>query len=382
MTRLNPAYLQNLMCIAFSLLLAFFLILVVFGGKGTKKDTGSSEARWAGSGAIALACVLSAFVLSVSAYNIHAVIEQQRELTQKSDEARPEEPELWVPLPVKDPADVYSRGPGSLLRSFTLNHYNLEKTTTKDEETLREELYDLFESNRLTRTRFDLPADFTVREAAPSSEVKKAGSLSEYDRQIKDAYEEVTGSGCDDHAYQYQRINVACLSCLDMLSRQCEEGKCSYRDVWDDFLYYSELAVWALANEYIYGDRTNAGKVDLFYRLAQAYDHVGTAATDNDPPFKHELYFVSAACLELSFRSLEGINFADMGQEYRSAVWDLYMTMHFRMGKFVNDHDDFFKKVTDCSTTINGLEGLTPAEKNEVQEHLDELAEWRLYHRT
>lgn len=198
--------------------------------------------------------------------------------------------------------------------------------------------------------------------------------------QILDAWQNVTESNCGDRAFQYHRVNIAALNCLDILSRQCERDRHLYKEMWDDFIYYGELAVWALTNEYIYGNLITAEKVDLFYRLSQVYDHTGTAATDDDPPFQHELYFISAAFLELSFRSLQNIEFADMGQEYRSAVWDLYMTMHFRMGTYVKNNDGFFKKVIECSDKVTALDNLTEAERNKVQKHLDEIDEWKLFH--
>ena len=289
----------------------------------------------------------------------------------------PWEPEL--PPPIKDPENDLPQGPGSFLRSFSLSCYNLKKTTASDEKNLRIGLIDQLDEHKENCNPYKFPEGVVVRGKEPTDAFKVAESFSEYDGQILDAFNKINTPGRSDIAYQYHRISVTGLNCLDSLSKQCKEGKPSYREERDNFLYYGELVVWALVNEYIYSDLTSAELVDLFYRIAQAYDHVGTAATDEDPPFRHEMYFIAAAFLELSFRSLKSIDFRADGHEYRSSVWNLYMTMHFRMGKYVEEHEGFFKNLENCKTMVSPLLS-TDKEKADVQERLDELQKWRLLH--
>lgn len=292
----------------------------------------------------------------------------------------PWDPEL--PPPIKDPEDVFPKGPGSLLQYFSLTYYNLEKTTAENEDELRIALVNELDEHKQNRTLFDLPDGFVVRGNSPSDAFKTAKTLSEYDQQILDAYIKLTTSGLEYSDYQYHRINVTALNCLDNLSRQCEKGIRSYDDAWEDFLYYGELAVWAQVNEYVCSDSVflkEGGQVDLFYRIAQAYDHVGTATTDENPPFKHELYLIADAFLDLSLRSLKTIDFSLKNNEYRSSVWNLYMTMNFRMGKYVEQSEGFFKNIENCKEAIIQLE-LTDQEKSDVQSHMDDLQEWRELH--
>lgn len=378
-SNLNSAYLQLLWYPILPQFLTFFLVLFVFGGERRQKEgkreksSDSFGSHLLERGVAAFMAVSVLFVLLVSAYAMYDVTKRIVNV--------PQEPDSDFPLPIKDQADAYPQGPGSLLRFFALNYYDLEDTTVEDEEDLQEDLIDLLNDNKSSHTFFLLPEGFLIHEATPCSDFKTVESIAEYDEQIIDAWEKATDTTRVDRAYQYHRVGVSALNCLDILSGQCRENQHLYRELWDDFMYYGELAVWALANEYVYGSPTDAGKVDLFYRIAQAYEHVGMAATDEDPPFQHELYFISAAFLELSFRSLENINFEDRGQEYRSAVWDLYMKIHFCMGEYVKAHSGFFEKMTDCSSTVEAGSQLTEAERSGIQEHLDDLAEWKLFHR-
>lgn len=374
-TQFNSASLQLLWYYILPQFLVFFLILLVSGGEQQKKKSSDPfRLNLLGRCVAAFVAVSMTFVLLYTSY---AFYDTAKQLIETKNEYQEE-----LPLPIKDPADIYSQGPGSLLRFFALNRYDLEDTTAEDVELLQEALIDLLDGNKELHTCFHLPEGFVLREAEPCPDFKTAGSIEEYDRQIIDACQKAMDVTRNDCAYQYHRTGVSALNCLDILSGQCGNDSGLYRAAWDNFMYYGELAVWALTNEYIYGELTDAGKSDLFYRLGQAYDHVGTAATDDDPPFQHELYFISAAFLELSFRSLESINFENRGQEYRSAVWDLYMTMHFRMGKYAKDHLGFFQKVTDCSSKVQGLDQLTERERGDIQGHLNELAEWERYHLT
>jgi len=124
----------------------------------------------------------------------------------------PWEPEL--PPPIKDPEDVFPKGPGSLLQYFSLNYYNLKKTKAEDEDKLQIALVNELDEHKQNRTLFDLPNGFVVRGNSPSDAFKTAKTLSEYDQQILDAYIKLTTSELEYSDYQYHRINVTALNCL------------------------------------------------------------------------------------------------------------------------------------------------------------------------
>lgn len=363
MTRLNPA------ALLFLLLLPFFLWVAAGESKRGLCRLGK-----------AIIAILLFVVFIISSVSLAAQILSRLKFPQE-----PEPEPAWEPgllLPFKDVEDVYPQGPGSLLRSFSFMYYNLKETTVKNEKDLQEHILCLLDENREEGVLFLLPEEVAIRGSDTSDEFAIAASLSDYDKQILGAYKKIQQLGRLDYAFQYHRIGVTALNCLDSLSGKCRDGELSYSDEWDNFLYYSELAVWALCNEYILSpDLTGGERVDLFYRLAQAYDHAGTATTDKDPPFKHELFFASAAFLELSFRSLKIISFSGEGHYYRSAVWNLHMTMHLRVGKYVNAHEEFFKMFEDCKKDISELE-LTSGEQAKIKTLEEDLADWRDLHGT
>lgn len=346
----------------------------------SRRDVSARKAGPRRPGRGALIAVLAAFLLIGTPLAAKYAGELEFPWNREIEPEPEQEPEL--PLPAKDPEDVYSQGPGSLLRSFSMSYYNLKETTARNETALTDHLVGLLDENRENRVSFSLPEEITVRGGAPSDRFAVADSRAAYDGQILDAYGKVGEAKRSDRAYQYHRIGVTALNCLDDLSRKCEDQELSYRDQWEEFLYYGELAVWALLNEYVFTpDLTGGERVDLSYRIAQAYDHVGTAATDADPPFKHELYFVSAAFLEMSLRSLKAIGFSRKGHEYHSAVWKLHMTMHLRMGKYVDAHEDFFTMVDDCKACVSEL-SLTEGEREDIEELASKLSECRTLYGT
>lgn len=346
----------------------------------SRKDVSVRKAGPHRPGRGALIAVLAAFLLISTSLAAMYAGELEFPWNREIEQEPEQEPEL--PLPVKDPEDVYPQGPGSLLRSFSMSYYNLKETTAKDENALVEYLLRQLDENRENGVSFSLPEEIKVRGGATSDRFAVADSRSEYDEQILDACRKAGEAGRSDRDYQYHRIGVTALNCLDDLSRKCEDQELSYRDQWEEFLYYGELAVWALLNEYVFTpDLTGGERVDLSYRIAQAYDHVGTAATDADPPFKHELYFVSAAFLEMSLRSLKAIGFSREGHEYHSAVWKLHMTMHLRMGKYVDAHEDFFTMFESCKADVSKLP-LTEGERDDIEELASDLSEYRTLYGT
>lgn len=323
-----------------------------------------------------VALVLAA-ALTVSAV---AVAKNKTGSDDSPDNEEPPFSEPDMTPPAKNLSDAYPQVYDSLLLFFSMERYADLETKADDVTKLSKAIASLMKTRFDNQRPFMLPQGFQLHDAVPTAAVNTVETCEEYDGQLLDAWQNTQDLDDRDDYYQYQRIATAALNCLNLLQQDYKDDKYSSQDaIFEDFLYYAELAVWGLSNQAVLAKLFPAQKVDLYYRLGQAFDHAGTAAKDSAPPFQHELYFVSAAFLELALNELESLGFQSEGHEYCSAVWDLYMTMHDRMGRYSYHHSGFFAKVDDCANRVLQL-ALDEDEQAKVTNHQTEIETWAREH--
>lgn len=172
---------------------------------------------------------------------------------------------------------------------------------------------------------------------------------------------------CSQNVETYNHIGITAWNCLDTLSKDAGLVDC---------LYYAQIAFYGLANEYVFGMLDERTKVDRFYTFAQVYLHIVKYTAENAPPFKYEMYFVSAAFLDLSYSRLKNVNFDGTGHEYRSAVWEYNMNVLYNLGVHLSDRDEYFKLLIACSNDILALPDITTVEKEKVDGYVKNVNEW------
>lgn len=274
----------------------------------------------------------------------------------------PEEPQ-----PIQETKEVFPEISYSTMLSLAQNYYRTkEETTIDDLDSLSGEVLLELERRNQEQELFVLPPNFVIKQVPPISQFYTTENIDEYDGQIFYAWQEATEN---NSSFAYHRIGITALNSLNLLK---ENGKVTL----SEYIYYAELAFFGFCNEYILDRPTEGGRVDWFYRVAQVFDYLGQATDNQNPPLRHEMYFISAAFLFLSFETLEklGFNEKKCGQ-YRHSVWKLEFDMLYRLGTYLERHEDFFNRLREHINIIRSLE-LTDEQNSNVQEITDKLEEW------
>lgn len=278
--------------------------------------------------------------------------------------------QYWEPEPPQPIHEIEYVFP-EISRSFMLllaqNYYLGQKNTTIENVDLFSE-HILLELERRNQTGelFQLPLDFKVKEAAAIQEFYSTENINEYDGQIFDAWQDALET---NSILSFHRLGITALDALNLLKRTGNVNQ-------DEYIYYSELAFYGFGNEYILNRPTEGARADWFYRIAQVYDYLGWAANDQDPPLQHEMYFISAGFLNLSFDTLSSMNFnEDKCEIYRHDIWELHIVMLYRLGIYFDQNESFFNRLRDHCEIINDI-GLTPQQQNIIQGITDKVDEW------
>lgn len=271
------------------------------------------------------------------------------------------------PQPIRKTGEVFPDISRSTMLSLAYEYYHTkEETTIHDLDACSDGILAELENRNLMQELFELPQNFVVKNALPSSQFCTADSIEEYDSQLTDALQDAAKSHSSS---AYHRIGITALNALNLLKKN---GNLSL----EEYIYYAELAFFGFGNEYIVERPSEGQRVDWFYRVAQVFDYLGYAANDQNPPLRHEMYFISAAFLYLSFETLEKMGFSEKRCNlYRHNVWELELDMLYRLGAYLDRREDFFDRMRDHIAVIRKLE-LTDDQKNKVQEMEDKLKDW------
>lgn len=285
--------------------------------------------------------------------------------TSKKDLIREWAPEK--PLPIQKMGEVFPEISHSTMLSFAQGYYHTkEGTTIYDLDACSAGILRELEGRNLKQELFELPQDFDMKIAELVSQFCTADSIEEYDGQLLDAMQDAAES---HSSTSYHRIGITALNALNLLKKNDNLSQSEY-------IYYAELAFFGFGNEYIIERPTEGERVDWFYRVAQVFDYLGYAADDQNPPLRHEMYFISAAFLYLSFETLEKLGFNEKKCNlYRHNVWELEFDILYRLGTYLDQHEDFFNRIREHIDIIDNLE-LTDNQKNKVREMVDKLEEW------
>lgn len=272
-----------------------------------------------------------------------------------------------IPQPIQETEDAFPGVSHSTMLSLAQSYYRTkEETTIADLDSCAGGILLELERRNQALELFELPTDFVIKEAFPIQQFYTTESIDEYDGQILDAWQDAS----ENHsALSFHRIGITALDALYLLKK-------NENITLNVYIYYAELAFFGFGNEYIIDRPIGGDRADWFYRVAQVFDYLGLAADNQNPPLRHEMYFISAAFLYLSFETLEKFDFNEKNSNlYRHNIWELDFDMLYRLGTYLDHHEDFFNRLREHIDIIRNLE-LTDEQKNKVQEITDKVDEW------
>lgn len=330
--------------------IAIFLYYKLFpNGKRAKKPSGKQSKVF---------CAIAALLLICSAVYVALAI------VTSFDDAGESPPVLTSPY--KEMSEAFVEAADGFLLHLSDDIYKGNNTPAKSISTQADTIYQLFEEHRMSKEPFELPVNFILKDVPPKKVYKTSDDLDGYDGQLTYMFS-CLKTDCRQNVETYNHIGITAWNCLDTLGEDAG---------LEDCLYYAQIAFYGLANEYVFCLLDERTKVDRFYTFAQVYLHIEQYAVENAPPFKYEMYFVSAAFLDLSYSRLKNINFDDTGHKYRSAVWEHNMLVLYNLGIHLSDRDEYFKLLTACSNDVLAIPSLTAAEKAEVNRYVSNVAAW------